>query len=262
MIVNNMEGFFQIHRQIFDSWIFADDKALKIFIWLIGKARHKDGVVPMRIGKGVQTIKLKKGQLIFGRHTAEEELFYNGSLIYRKLQKLESDGTINIESNNQYSIITICKYEEYQFSESKTNKQRTSNEQATNSKRTSNEQATNSKQTSNEQATNTNNTDNNDNNYNNTLTNLESLIFSEFKKITGKKIRVFDTKAKSNLKARLKDGYTKEDIILAISNCKKDPYHIEHPQFLTLEFILRADKLSKYSTCSSVSVETKYNPII
>lgn len=139
-----MEGFFQIHRQIFESWIFADDKALKIFLWLLGKARHKDGVIPLKVGKGMQYIKLKRGQMIFGRFAAEEALFYNGSLIYRKMQKMQDDETIIVESNNQYSIVTICKYEEYQ---TPIGTERTTNEQPTNKERTANEQGTNTNKT-------------------------------------------------------------------------------------------------------------------
>lgn len=135
-----MDGYFNIHRQIFDSWVFADDKALKIWIWLIGKARHKKGFVPLKVGKGTITIELKVGQLLFGRHKAEESLCFDGSLIYRKLKKFEEDKMIKIESNNQYSIITICKYVDYQELKPK---DQTTNEQPTNNQRTANEQPAN-----------------------------------------------------------------------------------------------------------------------
>ena len=70
-----------------------------------------------------------------------------------------------------------------------------------------------------------------------------------FIKITGKKIRAVNSKSKSQINARLKEGYTKDDIALAIRNCYADEYHIEHNhKYLTLEFISRAEKLEKYST--------------
>ena len=131
-----MDGYFNIHRQIFESWVFADDKAFKIWVWLIGKARHKPGIVPLKIGKGTTTVKLKVGQLLFGRFSAEEVLNLDGSLIYRKLKKFEVDGMIKIQSNNQYSVITICKYVDYQDTKK-------INEQPTNSKRTASEQQAN-----------------------------------------------------------------------------------------------------------------------
>jgi len=85
-------------------------------------------------------------------------------------------------------------------------------------------------------------------NDNNTIVNYDR-IFVFFKKITGKNIRIFGDKEKSQLSARLKDGFTYEDIELGIQNCYNDSYHKEtNHKYLTLEFILRQDKLSKYSS--------------
>lgn len=63
---------------------------------------------------------------------------------------------------------------------------------------------------------------------------------------TNKNYRIIPDKAKKQINARLKDGYTLDDIKNAITNCSKDKYHIENPQYLTLEFITRSDKLEKY----------------
>ena len=70
------------------------------------------------------------------------------------------------------------------------------------------------------------------------------LVF--FNKVTSKKIKVVNAKAKTQLNARIKDGYTKQDIAKAIINCFNDKYHKENPHFLTLEFISRPDKFEKY----------------
>lgn len=70
------------------------------------------------------------------------------------------------------------------------------------------------------------------------------LVF--FNKITSKKIKVVNAKAKTQLNARIKEGYTKQDIAKAITNCFNDKYHKENPHFLTLEFISRPDKFEKY----------------
>jgi len=63
---------------------------------------------------------------------------------------------------------------------------------------------------------------------------------------TGKGFKVITSKAEKNIKLRLKEGFTIEDIKMAIVNCSKNKYHIENPQYLTLEFITRADNLEKY----------------
>lgn len=72
------------------------------------------------------------------------------------------------------------------------------------------------------------------------------LLLSKFNEITGKKARVVPDKAKRQIRARLKEGYSRNQILIAIKNCSEDPYHKENPKFLTLEFISRSDKFEKY----------------
>ena len=86
-------------------------------------------------------IEVGRGQLIFGRNVAENELEIDGSTIYRHIQKLEQWEHISIESNKLYSLITICNYSTYQDvklpSEQATNNERTTNEHPLNNERTS-----------------------------------------------------------------------------------------------------------------------------
>lgn len=67
-----------------------------------------------------------------------------------------------------------------------------------------------------------------------------------FNKVTGKSSKSISDKTKSQLNARIKDGYTKKDIANAIINCHKDDWHQANPKYLTLEFISRPDKFEKY----------------
>lgn len=67
-----------------------------------------------------------------------------------------------------------------------------------------------------------------------------------FNEVTKRNFKVLDTKARTQLNARLKEGFTIEDIETAIINCMKDVYHINNPKYLTPEFITRSDKLQKY----------------
>ena len=109
-----MEGAILLSRAIIDSEVFASEKLLKIWIWLLVRAAHKDHSFPIRIGQGQSIVKVKRGELIFGRLSAENELFIDGSTIYKGIKKLEALGNITIESNSHYSIITICNYDYYQ----------------------------------------------------------------------------------------------------------------------------------------------------
>lgn len=67
-----------------------------------------------------------------------------------------------------------------------------------------------------------------------------------FNKITGKKMKVMNDKAKKQFRARLRDGYSKQDIMKAIKNCFDDDFHKANPKYLTPEFISRPDKFEKY----------------
>lgn len=67
-----------------------------------------------------------------------------------------------------------------------------------------------------------------------------------FNKITGKKMKVMNEKAKKQFRARLRDGYSKQDIMKAIKNCFDDDFHKANPKYLTPEFISRPDKFEKY----------------
>jgi hypothetical protein len=76
--------------------------------------------------------------------------------------------------------------------------------------------------------------------------NWEGLL-NQFNEITGKKSKVVDDKAKKQFLARLKDGYTKNDIVNAITNCYNSEFHKSNGhKNLTLEFISRPDKFAMY----------------
>ncbi len=64
----------------------------------------------------------------------------------------------------------------------------------------------------------------------------------------GRSFQVINKKVRSSYEARLKEGYTKEQINNAIENCKKNDYHKENDyQYCTPEFFSRAETLDKYS---------------
>ena len=60
--------------------------------------------------------------------------------------------------------------------------------------------------------------------------------------------------------ARLKDGYSKQDILDAISNSIKSDYHKgENFKYLTPEFFSRAVTLDKYSNTNNKQKENNVN---
>ena len=81
-----------------------------------------------------------------------------------------------------------------------------------------------------------------------------SRLLSKFNEITGKSSRVVPDKAKKQILARIKEGYTKNDILKGIENCYKDSHHQEtNHKYLTLEFISRPDKLEKFVNVTPIA---------
>jgi uncharacterized phage protein (TIGR02220 family) len=66
-----------------------------------------------------------------------------------------------------------------------------------------------------------------------------------FKKAT----RIISEKAKANFKARMKEGYTKEDIVKVIDNCSNDNHHRDSNfKYVTLEFLSRPTIFERYAS--------------
>tara|TARA_R110002096_G_scaffold344623_1_gene537463 strand:- start:880 stop:1524 length:645 start_codon:yes stop_codon:yes gene_type:complete len=83
-------------------------------------------------------------------------------------------------------------------------------------------------------------------------------LLSVFNSILGKKTRVVPDKANKQLKAALKAGYSKDDIVTAITNASKDPHHVDsNYKYLTLEFITRPDKLDRFINMSDFTIKSK-----
>lgn len=83
----------------------------------------------------------------------------------------------------------------------------------------------------------------------NVIDNIDYQALLEFvNKSFGRNFKVVSDKIQRSYKARLKDGYKKEDILNAIRNCKDNPYHKENNyQYCTPEFFSRAETLDKYA---------------
>ena len=71
---------------------------------------------------------------------------------------------------------------------------------------------------------------------------------------TGRSYKLINKTVKAKYKARLKDGYTKEDIFKAIENASQDKYFTDQGcKYLTPEFFSRATTLDKYGFTKELS---------
>jgi uncharacterized phage protein (TIGR02220 family) len=88
---------------------------------------------------------------------------------------------------------------------------------------------------------------NNNNTQPKVVINWDSLLL-QFNNLTKRNFKLINDVTKKQILARLKEGYTKEDLWNAIQNCYNDDFHKENNhKYLTLEFISRAKMMEKYS---------------
>ena len=106
-------------------------------------------------------------------------------------------------------------------------------------------------------------TDNdNDNVINSNNINFDKLL-SFLNSKTGRNFKVINKTVKGKYLARLKDGYSKQDILDAISNSIKSDYHKgENFKYLTPEFFSRSETLDKYSNVNNKPKENNVKSLI
>lgn len=118
----------KLYRKLLKSPIFDNEKALKVWIWCLLKATHveREQVV------GRQKVQLQKGEFIFGRKKASQELKMKEKTLYDYMKLLENLQMLVIKSNNKFSVVSIEKWEDYQTTKIKSDNKRTTNEQQMN----------------------------------------------------------------------------------------------------------------------------------
>lgn len=117
-------GFVYLHRQFMDSKLYKDSQAVHLWLHLILKANHADTVVMTDIGEMI----VGRGQMITGRPTLVMETFIPDNKVRSLLRTFESKGMIKTESKERkFSLITICKYDDFQAQNCPTVVQRLSN---------------------------------------------------------------------------------------------------------------------------------------
>jgi hypothetical protein len=80
----------------------------------------------------------------------------------------------------------------------------------------------------------------------------------------GRKFQVINNKVRASYNARIKEGYTKDQITDAINNCKEIAYHKEkNYQYCTPEFFSRSEILDKYSNVTKQEKKVyAFHPVI
>lgn len=168
-----IEGWIKLYRSLLQSHIFENEKLLKVWTWCLLKATHCERI--QQVGR--QQVLLKPGQFVTGRHKASVELGLPPSTVWEYLKILEADNTINIKSNNKFSIVTVVNWALYQSEEE-------------NSDNKSNN-TSNSKSTANRQQIDTNKNIKNDKNEKNNI-NISLQISNLRSRYSEKQLKIID----------------------------------------------------------------------
>lgn len=137
-------GYIKVSRELLGSRIFGNEKLLKVWMWCLLKAAHKEHEQMI----GMQKVLLRPGQFVFGRKKAAFELGFAESTVWRLMKQLKTDNSLDIKTNNKYSVITLINWGFYQGTEenadskadNKINNRWTANEQQVNNRWTTDEQ--------------------------------------------------------------------------------------------------------------------------
>lgn len=200
-----MEGWIKLHRKIVEDPVFQNEKLLKVWLYCLLKASHKEREFMV----GMQIVKVKPGEFVFGRKKAAAELNMKESTVWDRIKLLEKLGNINIKSNNKFSIVNVVNWAKYQDKETEVQQQI--------------QQQIDNKPTTKQQQTDTNKNVKKDKNVKNeknkdNTSNQDSIThsFEEVWKLYPKKTAKKD--AFTAYKKAIKKGTLKEDIKKGVEN--------------------------------------------
>ena len=102
-------GWIKLHRKIMDWEWWGIPEMFILWVYLIFSANLED--------KEWKGMKIPRGSFVTGRKRIAEACGISEQQVRTCLARLENSQQITIKSTNKYSIITICKYDDYQVNE-------------------------------------------------------------------------------------------------------------------------------------------------
>lgn len=123
-----MEGWIRLHRKIAEWEWFDNANMVQLFIYLLAKANATN--------KTWQGISINRGQVVCSQQAITTNLGMQRQTLRTCLKKLERTGEITIKSTKRFTLITICKYDDYQYVDG--GSQPTTNQEVTNNQPTTN----------------------------------------------------------------------------------------------------------------------------
>jgi len=125
-----MEGWIFLHRKLNDTAFKNKPLVVALFVDLLTNANHAQHKFIFNKKEMI----VEAGTLVTGLHSLHKRTGISYQSLRTALVTLKSTSTITIQSNNQFSVITICNWKSYQQLTSKL----TNDQQATNKRPTTN----------------------------------------------------------------------------------------------------------------------------
>ena len=130
------DGWIKVFRRFLDWEWYSETNMVRIFLHLLLKANFED--------KRWHGIVIKRGQFVTSISSLKSEILLSARTIRTCLERLQKTGEINKQTTNRFTIITICRYDDYQQLQDV--QRQTNDKQATNKRQTNDKQATNKRQ--------------------------------------------------------------------------------------------------------------------
>lgn len=111
-----MQGWIKLHREIYDTDIWHDVTTFRLFVFLIGKASHQDGLK-------YKSMEINRGQYIRSYRKLADDLSYKEGRGYKKyslstikscVNKLVKSERVNVKETELGTLFTIVNYAKYQ----------------------------------------------------------------------------------------------------------------------------------------------------
>lgn len=116
---NIKKGFVKFDREITDWRWYKDINTFKVFFHLILTANYED--------RDFEKIQIHRGQRVASYESLATETGLSVRNVRTAIAHLKSTGEITVKNCNKFSVITVCKYGDYQDTGRKPSKEKSSN---------------------------------------------------------------------------------------------------------------------------------------
>ena len=108
-------GWIKISREMLEWEWYSSPEMVQLFLYLLLMANHKS--------KQWRGITVERGQVVTSRNELCKNLNMSPRVVRTCMTRLISTNEVTSESTSQYTVITICNYDKYQYHESDSDQQ-------------------------------------------------------------------------------------------------------------------------------------------